>query len=220
MLKKYINNALPPLNEKDTLIKALGWMDEFKVMHLPVLSVKGELLGIISEEDIVDNDTVEGTIAEAHMHYQMLFVSSKAHVLDIIKTFAITNSSVVPVIDEHEQYVGCVSFESVMKEIGHISFFKDLGGIIALEMNEHDYSLTEIANIVESNGAKILGTYIKSHQDSTKITVTVKVNRNEISDVLQTFERYEYNVVGTFDAKEYEETQQDKFDQFMNFLNT
>jgi len=219
MLTKYINNALPPLIETDTLVKALGWMDEFKVVHLPVLSKSGDLLGVISEEDIIDNDQVTGAVKQAHLHYQMLFVSSKAHVLDVIKMFAITNSSVLPVIDENEQYVGCVSYDSVMKEIGHISFFKDVGGIIAIEMNQHDYTLTQIANIVEGNGAKILGTYIKTHEDSTKITVTVKVNRNDIGDILQTFDRYEYNVVGTFDAKEYGDDTKDKFDQFMNFLN-
>jgi len=220
LLDQYINNALPPLTEKDSLQKALGWMDEFKVMHLPVLSASGELLGVLSEEDIIDNDNITASIGEANLHYQILFVAYKGHVLDVIKTFALTNSSVVPVIDQEEQYVGCISYDSVVKQIGNISFFKDVGGIIVLEMNEHDYTLTQIANIVEGNGAKVLGAYVKSHEDSTKISVTVKVNRNDIGAILQTFERYEYNVLGTFDAAEYQENVQDKFDQFMSFLNT
>ncbi len=218
-LDQYIHNALPPLKDSDSLKKGLRWMDEFKVMHLPILNEKGVLLGIVSEEDIIDNDDILKTFKETSIHYQMLFASNTAHILDIIKLFAHTSSSVVPIIDKKEKYIGCISYDSLMKQMGHISFFCDPGGIIALEMNHHDYTLTQIANIVEGNGAKLLGVYVKNHEDSTKITVTIKINRNEISDIIQTFNRYEYSIVGTFSASEYNDDLQDKLDQFMNYLN-
>ncbi len=218
-LDLYINQALPPLKDSDSLLKALGWMDEFKVSHLPVLDQNAKLLGVISEEDIIDNDKIDISIKEAHLHYQMLFLDHKSHLLDVFKSFAITTSSVVPIIDQNEQYQGCISYDSFIKQVGNIAFFKDTGGIISLQMNEHDYTLTQIANIVEGNGAKILGAFVHNLNDSTEIQVTVKVNRNDISDILQTFERYEYEVIATFSNSEYEQSLNDKYDNFMNYLN-
>jgi (p)ppGpp synthase/HD superfamily hydrolase len=94
------------------------------------------------------------------------------------------------------------------------------GGIIVLELVERDYSLTQLAQIVESNNVKILSMYITSRPDSTKLEVTIKVNTNDLGSVIRTFERYNYEVktwVSTDDSME--NLYSERFDLLMKYLN-
>ncbi len=219
-LNELINDDLPPLRDTDSVDKAMAWMDEFKVSHLPVIDSNRKLLGLVTEDDLMDAENPDSSIAAANFRYNMAFLNQNNHLLDVINIFAETNTTVVPIIDDKEAYQGCISYISAIKELGKISFFKDRGGIISLQLNLHDYTLTQIANIVEQNGARVMGSYVRTFGDSTKIEVTIKINRYEIRDVLQTFERYDYVVTSYFDNSEYEESLRDRYDQFMNYLNT
>ena len=91
--------------------------------------------------------------------------------------------------------------------------------IIVLEINDKDYLLTEIAQIVESNDAKVLSMYITSHPDSTKFEVTLKINKMDVGSILQTFNRYDYIISASFTEDTYTDNLQDRFDSLMNYLN-
>ena len=96
---------------------------------------------------------------------------------------------------------------------------KTAGGIIILELNTNDYSLVQIAQIVESNDAKILSSYITSNIDSTKIELTIKINTEDLSGILQTFFRYNYNVKASFHLGDYTRDLKNRFEEFIHYLN-
>ena len=96
---------------------------------------------------------------------------------------------------------------------------KESGGIIVLEVSSVDYSLAQISQIVESNNARILSSYIMSSPDSTKIEVTLKINQLELSRIIRTFERYDYLVKETFQKDASDNDIQIRFDSLMNYLN-
>ena len=106
-----------------------------------------------------------------------------------------------------------------MSVIAEMSVVSDMGGIVELELNVNDYSLAEVAQIVESNNAKILGSFITSHPDTTKIQLTFKTNRNDLGAILQTFNRYNYTVTAAFDTGGREEDVKNRFDSFMKYLD-
>jgi hypothetical protein len=95
---------------------------------------------------------------------------------------------------------------------------KETGGIIVLEVNSIDYSMAQIAQIVESNNAKILSSYIMSSVDSTKLEVTLKINQVELSRIIRTFERYDYIIKESYQKSEGDEDIQNRYDALMNFL--
>ena len=122
-------------------------------------------------------------------------------------------------LDENEQYLGCTSTHYLIQLIGNLIGIKEKGGIIVLVMNQNDYSMAQIAQIVEQNNAKILNAYINAIENSTEIEVTLKLNETELDRILRTFERYEYNVKAYFHRGRFEEDMRDRFDSMMNFLN-
>ena len=95
---------------------------------------------------------------------------------------------------------------------------KENGAILVLEINQVDYSLAQIAQIVESNNARILSSYIMSSPDSTKLEVTLKINKTELTSIIRTFERYDYVISASFQKSQFYDDIQDRFDSLLNFL--
>lgn len=218
LARDLITDEIPPLKVSDTGIKALRWMDEFKVWHLPVIK-NSVYLGLVSESDLIDNAPSEEIISKIKPNYIPAFVTENQHVFEVIKTISEMNLSVIPVLDEKKNYLGSISIHHLMNAIAAMPVVGEPGGIIILEMNQHDYSLSEISRIVEGNDAKIIGTFITSHPDSTKMEVTVKINKGDLSAILQSFERFKYNVKATYHQSEHKDALKDRFDALMNYLN-
>jgi acetoin utilization protein AcuB len=126
--------------------------------------------------------------------------------------------SVLPILDNNEKYLGCTSVYHLLTVIANTGSIREIGGIIILEMNSVDYSMAQIAQIVEGNNARILSSYIMSSPDSTKVEVTLKINQVELSSIIRTFERYDYVVKASFQKSDIDDDLQQRFDSLMNFL--
>ncbi|MBL4652070.1 MAG: CBS domain-containing protein [Flavobacteriales bacterium] len=213
-----ITEEIPPLKPNEPALKAVSWMDEFKVSHLPVVNNR-EFLGIISESDLLDLDSISNSINESGVPLINVFTYDHHHLFEVVKILSDHNLSVIPVLNDKDQYIGSITIAKLMKVIAEMSVVSDAGGIVELELNVNDYSLAEVAQIVESNNAKILGSFITSHPDTTKIQLTFKTNRNDLGAILQTFNRYNYTVTAAFDTGGREEDVKNRFDSFMKYLD-
>ncbi|MBL4624895.1 MAG: CBS domain-containing protein [Flavobacteriales bacterium] len=213
-----ITEDIPPLKPNESALKAVSWMDEFKVSHLPVVNNR-EFLGIISEPDLLDLESTSNSINESGVPLINVFSYDHHHLFEVVKTLSANNLSLIPVLNQKDQYIGSITIAKLMKVLAEMSVVSDSGGIVELELNVNDYSLAEVAQIVESNNAKILGSFITSHPDSTKIQLTFKTNRVDLGAILQTFNRYNYTVTAVYDQGDREEDLKTRFDSFMNYLD-
>jgi acetoin utilization protein AcuB len=213
-----ISNLIPPLKTSDTGEQAINWMQEFNVNHLPIVNNE-QFLGLISEDDILDMNDLFEPIGNHPLSLFRPFVKEHMHIYEVIKTCCELNLSIIPVVEENENYVGVITLQTLVQFFGTLNGIKENGGIVVLEMNKSDYSLSEIARIVESNDALILSNYVSSHSDSTKIQVTLKLNVAELKHVVATFERFNYNVFASYQEAEHYDQLKDRFDSLMNYLN-
>lgn len=212
-----ITEDIPPLMHTDTGEKALRWMDEFKVSHLPVLK-NGNFVGVLSESDVLDKMDIVQTLDKLFDHLPRPYVYANAHIYEVLSKLSEHRVSVLPILDESENYLGCTSIYHLLTVIANTGSIKEAGGIIVLEMNHVDYSMAQIAQIVESNNAKILSSYIMSSPDSTKLDVTLKINKIELTSIIRTFERYDYVIKASFQRSEADDDIQQRYDALMNFL--
>ena len=216
--EELISEIIPPLKFSETGEKALNWMNEFRVSHLPVVA-KNEYIGLISENDIYDMPDPKMKLKDYFTNLPKPFIYSDRHVYEIMKMIADLKITVVPILDENNEYVGCTDLLYLMSQITAINSIKEIGGILVLEMNEHDYTMTQIARIVEENNAKILSSYITSLPDSTQIEVTLKINTTDLDRIIQTFNRYDYIVKASYQKGRLQEDLKKRYDELMNFLN-
>ncbi|WP_300662918.1 CBS domain-containing protein [Fluviicola sp.] len=216
--REVITDEIPPLMHTDSGEKALIWMEEFKVSHLPVLK-NGNFVGLISESDILDKKDLELTLDVLFDHLPRPYVLENAHIYEVLAKMAEHRISVLPVLDNNEQYLGCTSVHQLMTLIANTASIKEVGGIVVLEMNRVDYSLAQIAQIVESENAKILSSFIMSSSDTTKLEVTLKISEVDLSRIIRSFERYDMIVKASFQRSTDEDDMQFRYDALMNYLN-
>ncbi len=216
--KDLITEEIPPLVHTDTGEKALSWMEEFKVSHLPVLK-NGNFVGVISESDILDKLDLDETLDLLFQHLPRPYVLENDHIYQVISKISEFKLSVIPVLSDKEEYLGCTSVHHLLSLIANTGSIKENGGILVLEMARTDYSMSQIAQIVESNDARILSSYIMSSPDSTNIEVTLKINKIELDRIIRTFERYDYVIKATFQKSNLDDDLKFRYDALMNFLN-
>jgi acetoin utilization protein AcuB len=213
-----ITDEIPPLNHTDSGEKALRWMDEFKVSHLPVLK-NGNFVGVLSESEVLDKLNAENSLDVLFDHLPRPYVFANAHLYEILAKLSDSKVSVMPILDEQETYLGCTTIFHLLTVIANTGSIKEHGGIIVLEVSSNNYSLAQIAQIVESNNAKILSSYIMSSPDSTTLEITLKINQIELSRIIRTFERYDYVIKESYQKSEADNDTQFRYEALMNFLN-
>ncbi len=215
-----IDELILPLRTSDTGATALSWMEEMRVSHLPIVNNEA-FLGLVSEKDVYDLNNFEEPLGNYHLSLTRPYVLFRQHLFDVVRVVNAMDLSLVPVLDDEENYLGCVTRARLLKEISEAGSFNQPGGIIVLQMNEVDYSMHEIARLVESNDSKILSCLSRTFADSTKIEITLKLNKIDVSSVIQTFNRFDYHIVASFsDENNYDDLLRERFDSLMNYLNT
>ncbi len=213
-----ITYDIPPLKISDSGTKALDWMEEFKTSSLPVVN-GNKYVGLIDESDILDRNDSDETIEAYNLNFQRPLGFQDQHLFEIIGIMSENDIMVLPIVDSNQHYLGLITSETIVKEFSKAVSVNNAGSIITLEVNLRDYSLAEIAKMVESDEAKILSSFITSHSNSNKLEVTLKINKTDISRILHTFERFNYVVTASYNESEYHKDLQDRYDEFMRFLN-
>jgi CBS domain-containing protein len=212
-----ISSAVLPLRTSDTGKIALASMETFNVRHLPIVN-DHQLLGVISENDILIHNTNE-PIGSYQLSLLRAFVKKNDHLYEVMRHLAEHQLTIVPVVDNAGDYIGMVSLEDVLNYFAKTAAFSDSGSIVVLEFQQRSYSLAEIARLVEAENASILSTFVTSNPESSLVEVTLKIDRQDIHNIIAAFERFGYIIKASFNEEEYLESLQERYDALMTYLN-
>jgi len=213
-----ISADLTPVKSSDSIQKLIDKMAEFRVNHLPIVDYK-QYMGLVSEHDILEIHDHNLPTAALSLSLYSPFVFEDQHIYDVIHIFNEQKLSLLPVLDTNKNYKGVISINTIISHLATLTSANERGGIIVLEVDNRNNSLSHIAQIVESDNAQILSSFVESFPDSTRLEITIKLNRTEISSIIASFLRYNYVVKATFnDVKSYDGTS-DRYDQLMNYLD-
>jgi CBS domain-containing protein len=178
-----------------------------------------EFLGLVSQTDIEDLNIPEEALGNHNLSLTRPFIYGDQNIFEIIRLFSTQKLTLLPVLDRKNNYLGVITLADLVQNFSHLTAADNPGGVIIIELNNNDYSLQEIAQIIESNDAKVLGLYVRTFPDSTKIEITIKLNKIDIRPVLQTLYRYKYGVTASFTEEEDDDVLKERFDSLMNYLN-
>jgi len=215
--KDLISSSVPILSLNDTVFQAQQFMSDYQVSHLPVVS-EDRFLGLIADEDLLNADE-QSTMLQLQPHFLKLSVKANSHFIEAVQLANEYGLSVVPVVEPEMAWKGAIAATDLLKYLGHITGVDEPGGVIVLELEPKAFALSEICKLVETNDAQI--TQVNSYLDNNLglLYVTVKVNKFEISDIVATFQRYEYHVKYYFGEELYENELKTNYDHLMNYLN-
>lgn len=216
--KQLISSSLPILALTDTAYHAQQLMADYHVLHLPVINQE-QFMGLISEDDVLNVGDDTQTLDQLEPQFLRLSVKADSHFLEAVQLCNSYGLSVVPVIEKEMEWVGAISATDLLKYLGRMTGTDEPGGIIVLELEKANFSFSEICKLVETNDAQI--TQLNTFYDNQvqQLYVTIKLNRFEVSDIVATFQRYEYTVKYYFGEELYENELRINYDHLMNYLN-
>jgi predicted transcriptional regulator len=194
-------------------------MEIFRISHLPVVNGK-ELLGLISDKLIYDLNIIDKPVGDYTDHLLSQHVHANQHIYEVFSVISNFKLSAVPVLNLYHEYCGTITVFDLFQKFADLVAVREPGGVIVLELNSIDYSLSQIAQIVEGNDAKILSFYIDQETDSKQMDVTLKINVVDLSSIIQTFVRYDYNIKAVYmDESNIQNLYDDRYDQLIKFMN-
>ena len=214
-----INNNIPRLQLHDAVRKAVQLINDFKLTHLPVVS-EGKLLGMISEEDLLDVHDEKLPIEILEKHFIHIEVADNVHFLNAVNSSIQYDTNVVPVVKPDNEFAGVITTSDLLKALGNFSGANEIGGIIVLEMERIQFAISEISRLVESNDCTILHLNTTTTNPVTGLlTVTLHINKKEIAALVATFERYDYTVLFQFGIENFENEIDKNYRHLMNYLD-
>lgn len=192
-MNEYILEEIKPLHPKDAVKSAQKVFENYPITHFPVIE-NNKLLGSFGEDDI---QTIENKEDEIDTYTHLLhsfYADEKATVIELLKIFADNDTNIIPVLNQFKDYIGYFDLRDVLDVFSTSPFMLEESETLIIEKQKNDYSMSQIVQIIESNGGKLLGIYI-SEKQLDMIQVTLKVISNEINEIMQTLRRYDYKII-------------------------
>jgi CBS domain-containing protein len=213
-----VNPDLPVLRPQDDPVHALNLMDEFNVGHLAVVD-KGKFMGLTSETMLLSAERIPNSPEEADGLIRASVLPHE-HILEVLKTASEFHLTLVPVVDDEGNYMGAISMDTLIESLSKYQSAGEPGAIVVLEINTLDYHLSQVARIVEENDARILSFNTTPAQEFSRIELHLKINREDINPILQSFERFGYDIKASYQEPVYTEDLKRRYDELMRYLNT
>lgn len=215
-IKDYINTDFKAINSSDTIVVVQDFFHELNFSHFPVIE-DGIYLGCIALDDIETFDT-DKKVSDYRYALEGFFARTDAIWLDVLEVFAKNHTNIVPVLDGSNHYIGYYELEDIIKFFHETPFLKEPGGIIIVKKGVLDYSMSQITQIVESNNGKLLGLFI-SDADVATIQITMKISLGAVNEIIQTFRRYNYEIISDHQEDNYINNLKERSDYLDKYLN-
>lgn len=215
---RLISDNVPPLKPGDTCKRAVKWMEELRVNALPVIKGR-EYMGLVYKLDVNNPALADVTLENSNLKYHKVFVYDNQHVYDLTKVASLHKLDLVPVLNSENDYLGLVTVNDLVSYFADSQSVYTPGGIIILELALSDYSMSHIAQIIEADGAHILSSNVSTAGDPSKVELTIKLDKVDLSRILASFYRLDYHIVASYHQSEHAEDLKNRFESLMNYLN-
>ena len=217
LASQLIQQTFPILHLTDKVGFALQLMDEYDVQHLPIINEE-KFIGSVAKSDLLDEDeshqlvTLEDSFIKAA-------VKKEEFVLSALKVVTENELSVLPVVNDLGELQGTIATHTLLQNLSKFLGTDEPGGVIVLETERRNFSFGEISRLVETNDAYItqLNTYTET--ETGLVIVSIKINKVEISDILATFQRYDYVIRYYFGEEQFANELKENYNHLMTYLN-
>lgn len=212
-IKDYISKDFPCFSLTDSIESARNMLEDFGYSHI-FIKKSHHFYGAIAEDFLYEG---EGTLKDLEHQMERFAILEDNNIMDSIRLFYTFSANVIPVINKNEKYLGYITCEDIFQNLSRYPLFSETGAILTIETPARKYSMTEIANIVESNNSKFYGGFITLMSDEV-IQVTIKISNENLSSIDATFDRYDYRIVEKYYSDEKSDLFKDRFGFFQKFI--
>lgn len=218
----YLSEACSPLayeiTNSDTVAYALNKMNDLHIHQLVVLD-QDAFLGLITEEQLLNAEDEDQKIGKQYTHFKFVYLYASQHIYDALQYMSSHQLALLPIMDKDNKYLGALTATELLAQLNTTLGNTEQGAIIVLELGRLDVSFSHIAHIIESENIRIRNTAIREIPDSSKMELTIKVDKQNIANLVATLWRNDYHVKATFNDGSPDSDIKERYDSLMNYLN-
>lgn len=213
MIKDFISKDFPCFLLSDSIESARETLEAFEFSHI-FIKKNNLYYGAIAKDFLWEE---EGSLKNLEHQIERFAILESSSILDSIRLFYTFDANIVPVINKDEKFLGYICCDDIFNEFSKYPLFSETGAILTVETSSRKYSMTEIANIVESNNSKFYGAFMSFMSDEV-VRITIKIGNENLSSIDETFDRYDYRIVEKFYNDEKAELFKDRFGFLQKFI--
>ncbi len=219
LVEEILNTDIAPLTEKDAVSLALTKLDLLHIQKFVVVNEEGKATGMVNIEtlaEVVDEST---KLSELPLE-ELVSVRPMQHLFETTRLMFAHELYVLPVTDAHGKFLGLVRKREVLHALNEIFNLSSYGSVITIELNQRDYTLSDIVRIAETEGAKILGIAVQQpNAESGTYRVSIKLNLEDSSTVSAALRRFGYVISSEENSESLEHNFSDRADELIRYLD-
>ena len=217
--RELMNPHIPVLRARDNIAKATSLMDDLSVPQLPVVD-KATFIGFVTNDMLFDDLLNHTTVGQYQPRAKDCYVRQDQHFYEVAKVLSDYDQTMVAVVDDQEAFIGVIDTTTLLTAFSQTTAVQSPGGIIELVVKQIDYSLTEITRLIEADGVKVIGCFLRNEaSDATKIRVTLKLDKKNITRTVATLERFNYHVQALFQEELIDSYEKERLDALLKYLD-
>ncbi len=201
----------------DTVSHALEMMD----IHHAEYAIVLDGLNFLGMLDIIDLEEADASaeLISLEQYLVKAHVKTNDHFLQALRIKSKFNLDVIPVLNEKNEWEGVVKADILLEQASQLLGASTTGAFIVLEIPRIDYAPGQINRLVESNDCMIMQMNTNTDPLTGMMQLVIRVNKEEVSDLIATFQRHEYNVLYYYGEETFDNTLQNNLDHLLNYLN-
>ena len=173
----------------NTLIEACN---HYGFSHLPVVE-KAIYRGMIRCDDLMIIENKDENL-QLHRHLiEKVYISDRMNWTESLAVLMRNEANVFGVLDLSGKFIGVRLLDDILNLLTEKTFVNNEGYLLVVSKLTADFSISQVAQIIESDGGKILGILVNETGQNTE--VEVKIETDDINEIIQTFRRYDYRII-------------------------
>lgn len=218
LVSRYVNKNIPGLEPSKALEDIIPEEFPSGCVFAPVVE-NGHFLGFLDIEDLDALMDEHKKVADCPLERVSHLLREDQHLFEALPIFEKTGLPVLPVTDGDLQFTGVLELSAAASAFVSSYSYQAEGGSLVLSIPAVHYSLSELSRLVEANQGKVLSVLLESDPLlNQNYLVHLKINQPDLSRIVATLERFEYNVLEVHQTLEASSIDKDRFDQLMRYL--
>ncbi|PAU92984.1 CBS domain-containing protein [Aliifodinibius salipaludis] len=217
--KSITESDFEPLHGTDTVAAVKNRMKEVQVNALPVVDpTTQKLIGQI-DRDQLSRAEDDQQISDLQMDKTVKIFEGQ-HIFEGVRLMLQYELNLLPLVNKEATFLGVITKQQVLEAISKMLNLEQQGSVLTIEIEPIDFSLSEIVQIIETEGAKILGVAVESPDSNHQaFEISVKLNLKDISRVTAALKRYGYSVLSESESTVLENDLEYRADELLKYID-
>ncbi|HKK44950.1 MAG TPA: CBS domain-containing protein [Balneolaceae bacterium] len=217
--KSIVKSEFEPLTGSVTVKEAKRRMGEQEMNTLPVVdSTTQKLIGQVALDQLESLD--EDTLISDVVLEEALKIFQGQHIFEVARLMFQYELYTIPVVDDQQTYLGVITKQQVLEALSKMLNLAEFGSVVTVSLDPIDFTISEIVQIIETEGAKILGLTVESPDSGKQIfEVSFKLNVRDVSRIKAALNRYGYTVLAESESTAYGQDLENRADELLKYID-